>query len=129
LTTARDLIARARVEIGAESLRAELVELIATVIIYKLPRLTREEIQAMLQVHDIRESKVYQEAKQEGREEGKQEGREEGKQEGREEGIAQERRRAIGRLAAKKVSAQEIADLLGLAIEEVRSEMPKGEGE
>jgi predicted transposase/invertase (TIGR01784 family) len=68
--TARDLVARAKAEIKDEALRADLVELIETVIIYKLPRLTREEIQTMLQIHDIRESRVYQDALEEGREEG-----------------------------------------------------------
>src|SRR5207302_1239260 len=36
-----------------------------TVIIYKLSRLSREEIQAMLQIPDIRESRLYQEIKDE----------------------------------------------------------------
>lgn len=40
-----------------------LIELIETVMIYKLAGLSREEIQTMLQVHDIRETRVYQEAK------------------------------------------------------------------
>jgi predicted transposase YdaD len=33
--------------------------------------LSREEIQAMLQVHDLRETGVYQDAKEEGLKEGK----------------------------------------------------------
>lgn len=79
------------------SLRKDLVDLIETVIIYKLPRLSREEIQAMLEVHDIRETKVYQEAL--------------------DEGAAQERERilqAIPKLAARGLSALEIADVLKL---------------
>jgi predicted transposase YdaD len=48
--------------------------LIETVVIYKLPRLSREGIQTMLQVHDIRESRVYQEAKEEGLKEGVEKG-------------------------------------------------------
>ena len=51
-------------------MRADLIELIETVIIYKLPRLTREEIQTMLQIDDIRQSRVYQDALEEGRKEG-----------------------------------------------------------
>jgi predicted transposase/invertase (TIGR01784 family) len=115
-TSARALIVRARQETADESLQANLVELIETVIVYKLPRLSREEIQAMLQVNDLRETKVYQEAKQEGWQEGR--------QEGRQEGIVEERRRAIARLAARDLPVQQIADLLGLAIDEVRSELP-----
>src|SRR5438034_624605 len=55
---ARDLVARAKIEITDAALRADLIELIETVIIYKLPQLSREEIQTMLQVHDIRETRV-----------------------------------------------------------------------
>src|SRR5207302_3821544 len=65
----------------------DLVELIETVVLYKLPRLSREEIQAMLQVHDIRETRVYQEAKEEGLKEGVEKGIREGIQEGIEKGI------------------------------------------
>lgn len=108
-TMARELITRTRTEIADEGLRDDLVELIETVIIYKLPRLTREEIQAMLQVHDIRESRVYQEAREEGLKEGKKEGLEEGKK----EGLAI----AIVKMAAKKLSAAEIAAMLEVDLE------------
>jgi predicted transposase/invertase (TIGR01784 family) len=122
---ARALIARAKQEIADAALRANLIELIETVILYKLPRLTREEIQAMLQIHDIRESRVYQEAKEEGREEGVKEGLEKGRvqglEQGRSEGAEKERQRsleeklrAIAKLAARNVSAADIADALDL---------------
>jgi predicted transposase/invertase (TIGR01784 family) len=138
--TACSLIARTTREIGDEALRADLVELIETVIIYKLPRLSREEIQAMLQVHDIRETKVYQEAKEEGIQEGIEKERrrsianlretkvyQEAKEEGIQEGIEKERRRSIANLLAKKKSAQEIADALDVPIELVLSELSKAQ--
>jgi predicted transposase/invertase (TIGR01784 family) len=106
--TARELIARVKTEIVDESLRDDLIELIETVIIYKLPRLSREEIQAMLQVHDIRESRVYQEAKEEGLKEGK--------EEGRKEGISI----SIAKMAAKKITAEEIAAILEMDVEQVQ---------
>jgi predicted transposase/invertase (TIGR01784 family) len=102
--TARELIARVKTEIVDEALRDDLIELIETVIIYKLPRLSREEIQAMLQVHDIRESRVYQEAK------------EEGLKEGRKEGISI----SIAKMAAKKITAEEIAAILEMDVEQVQ---------
>jgi predicted transposase/invertase (TIGR01784 family) len=96
--TACELIARAKAEIGNAALRADLIQLIETVIIYKLPRLSREEIQAMLKVHDIRETRVYQE--------------------GCEEGI--ETAIAITKLAAKKTPVTEIAAELGVTVALVR---------
>jgi predicted transposase/invertase (TIGR01784 family) len=97
---ARDLVARAKLEIPDAALRADLIELIETVVIYKLPRLSREEIQAMLNVQDIRETRVYQEAL--------------------EEGEKKATARAIVKLAAKKLPAEESASLLEVDIEVVR---------
>jgi predicted transposase/invertase (TIGR01784 family) len=118
--TAQALVARSKREIEDAALRAELVELIETVILYKLPQLSREEIQAMLQVHDIRQSRVYQEAKEEGRKEGIELGIETERQR-----IFQEKLRSIAKLAALKMSAETIADLLGLDVDLVRKEMAK----
>jgi predicted transposase/invertase (TIGR01784 family) len=114
--TARALVARSKREIEDAALRADLVELIETVIIYKLPRLSREEVQAMLQVHDIRETRVYQEAKEEGLKEGIELERRRN---------FQEKLRSISKMAAWKMSADAIADLLGLEVELVRKEMAK----
>jgi len=128
--TARDLVARVKSEIEDAALRHDLVEFIETVILYKLPRLTREEIQAMLQVHDIRETRVFQEALEEGR----QEGIEKGRQEGIEKGIKKERQRSrqeklrlIPKMAARKLSATVIAEILGIEVELVRKTMAKKE--
>jgi predicted transposase/invertase (TIGR01784 family) len=95
---ARELVARVKTEVGDEAMRADLIELIETVIIYKLSQLTREEIRSMLQIHDIRESRVYQDAVK--------------------EGIAIAIK--IGKLAAKKMSPEEIAAELKLDVELVR---------
>ena len=92
--SARNLVARARAEIGDEALRADLLELIKTIILYKLSRLSREEIRTMLQIHDIRESRAYQEAMKEGV--------------------------AIARLAAENKSVAEIAAILKVDVELVR---------
>jgi predicted transposase/invertase (TIGR01784 family) len=97
---ARELVARAKVEIADEALRADLIELIETAVIYKLAGLSREEIQTMLQVNDIRETRVYKEALEEGEK----------------KGLA----RAIVKLAAKKMPAEEIAATLEVEIAFVR---------
>src|SRR5438105_4758570 len=108
---ARELILRTKQEIEDAALQHDLVELIETVVLYKLPRLSREEIQAMLQVHDIRQTRIYQEAK----EEGLKEGMERGIEKGMEKGIEEERRRnlqekihSIPKMAALKMSADTI---------------------
>jgi len=107
-------VVRAKQEIADEGLRADLIELIETVIIYKLSRLSREEVQAMLQVHDIRQTRVYQEAKQEGVQ----------------EGIEQERQRnlqeklgVVLKLAAHNMPVQQIAEILDLDESTVRRQL------
>ena len=106
---ARELIARAAREIGDEALRADLIELIERVIIYKLPQLSREEIQTMLQIQDIRQSRVYKEAKEEGLK----------------EGIAIAN--AIAKMAAKKMTAEEIATNLKVDVELVQLAIKESE--
>jgi predicted transposase/invertase (TIGR01784 family) len=114
--TARALVARCKKEIEDAKLQTKLVEFIETVIFYKLPRLSREEIQAMLQVSDLRQTRIYQEAKEEGLQEGIEKERQRN---------FQEKLRSIAKLAARKMSADDIADLLGLDVELVRKEMAK----
>ena len=105
----RELIDRARSEIAVAADRNGLIQLIETVIIHKLPTLSREEIQAMLGVHDIRETRVYQEAREEGREEGQDE----------------TKVRLIGQCAALKWNAARIAKFLELDVKRVRRELAK----
>lgn len=69
-TKARELINFARQEI-ADEVQQELVQLIETIIVYKFPHLSREEIEQMLGVSELKQTRVYQEAKLEGKLEGK----------------------------------------------------------
>jgi len=62
--------------------REEIVEFIETVLIYKFPKLSREEIQAMFTLDDLKQTRYYQETKQEGVLEGMQRGMLEGMQQG-----------------------------------------------
>jgi predicted transposase/invertase (TIGR01784 family) len=132
--TARELIARTKQEIGDAALRADLIQLIETVIIYKLPRLSREEIQAMLQVHDIRETRIYQEAKQEGVDEERARRSEKIDEERARlsEKIDEERARhlqdklrSVAKLAALPLAPNQIAEILELDLDLVREELAK----
>jgi predicted transposase/invertase (TIGR01784 family) len=98
----RELIVRVR-ETGVENRQQELLELIETILIYKLPRITRKEIEAMFSLSELRQTRVFQEALEEGRQEGE----------------------IIGKLASVPlllragVNPQEIAASLGLSLEQV----------
>lgn len=58
----------------------EWLDFIETILVYKLPKLTREEIKNMIGVQDIelKQTRFYQDVFGEGKQEGKQEGRQEG---------------------------------------------------
>jgi len=67
---ARTLIEQAQAQITDQTTQRNLIDLIETIIVYKLPQKSREEIEAMLGLSELKQTKVYQEAKQEGLDEG-----------------------------------------------------------
>ena len=87
---AQRLVRQTRQEISEDKLLKQLLDLIETIIVYKLPHLSREEIVKMLGFTeiDVRQTRFYQDVFAEGKREGKQEGKQEGRQEGRQEGEA-----------------------------------------
>lgn len=74
ISQAQALVSRTRSKSQSEAKSTEIVKLIETILIYKFPQLSREEIERMFGLSELRQTKVYQEALQEGRQEGRQEG-------------------------------------------------------
>ncbi|MEA5515999.1 Rpn family recombination-promoting nuclease/putative transposase [Nodularia sp. UHCC 0506] len=104
---ARSLIERSR-QVPDEQVRRKLVELIETIIVYKFPHKSQAEIQAMLGLGDLKQTRVYQE----GLEDGERQGRVEGKLEGKLE--------AVPRLLKLGLTLEQVAEALELDIAEVR---------
>ncbi|MEI2781998.1 MAG: Rpn family recombination-promoting nuclease/putative transposase [Candidatus Competibacter sp.] len=109
---AQHLARHARTESIALPLRQiEFLDLIETILVYRLPQLTRQEIQTMLGLThaELQKSRFYQEVfaegRQEGRQEGHQEGRQEGHQEGRQEGRQEESVALVLRLLQRRFGA------------------------
>jgi predicted transposase/invertase (TIGR01784 family) len=69
---ARGLIARVEREESDIGVRREIIELVTTIAVYRFSHLSREEVEAMLGL-TLQETRVYREAKAEGREEGREE--------------------------------------------------------
>ncbi|QYX30575.1 DUF2887 domain-containing protein [Sphaerospermopsis torques-reginae] len=61
----KNLMQRTKTEISNDSEREGIIELLETVLLSKFSQLTRQEIEAMFLVNDIKQTRVYQEAKQE----------------------------------------------------------------
>lgn len=101
---ARQLIEQAREEVNDEAQKRELLQLIETIIIYKFTQKSREEIQAMLGLGDLRQTRVYQEALEEGEIRGR----------------LLEKLETVPKLLATGLTVNKIAEVLGLSVEEVR---------
>lgn len=97
---ARNLIDKARQEIADEVSKRELIQLIETILVYKFPQKSREEIEKMLGLTELKQTRVYQEALEEGERKAKLE--------------------AAPRFLALGLSVEQVAEALALDAEEVR---------
>ncbi len=97
IAPARELVLKYREVAG-------LIEFVETILAYKLKHLTREEIEAMFTLGDLKQTRVYQDAYREGKVEGRQEGRQEGTREGELRTILRQLNCKFGTLSPQMVS-------------------------
>ncbi|MEM6751398.1 MAG: Rpn family recombination-promoting nuclease/putative transposase [Cyanobacteria bacterium P01_C01_bin.38] len=105
---ARELIARTSQEIESVNQQQQLLQLIETILIYKLPKMDIKEIQEMFELSDLKKTRVYQQAFEEGELKGKTEGERLGKLQ------------AVPPMLAAGLTVEKIAKALGLTVDEVR---------
>jgi predicted transposase/invertase (TIGR01784 family) len=101
VTQAQVLLSKTQAQAQTDSKIAAIIELIETIVVYKFPQLSREEIERMLGLSELRETKVYQEALQEGEKVGVLKGKLEGKLEGEQSLILRQLTRRIGKVTSK----------------------------
>ncbi|KAI9130004.1 Rpn family recombination-promoting nuclease/putative transposase [Acaryochloris sp. CCMEE 5410] len=70
VTQAQALLSRAQSQEQTNPRFAAIMELIETIVVYKFPQLSREEIESMLGLSELKQTKVYQEALNEGEQTG-----------------------------------------------------------
>jgi predicted transposase/invertase (TIGR01784 family) len=104
---AKQLIAQAKHRLTDDAVRQNLINLIETIIVYKLPKKSREEVAAMLGLSELKQTRFYQEVFEEGMQEGLQEGKQAAKLE------------AIAPLLQLDLSLETIANVLSLPLETV----------
>ncbi|GFE69933.1 Rpn family recombination-promoting nuclease/putative transposase [Chroococcus sp. FPU101] len=73
--TAPNLLERVNTEITDLPLSRQIIDVIETIIVYKFPQLSSQEIAEMLNLEGIKQTRFYQETFEEGKEEGREEGR------------------------------------------------------
>ena len=129
-TKTKALIEKLRSKVEQETdanLRNQVVKFVETVLVYKFPKLSRQEIENMFTLSDLKNTRVYKDAKQEGVEEGIEIGEERGIEIGEERGIeiGEERGIKIGKVRGieiGKVRGIEIGKERGIEIGEERGE-------
>jgi predicted transposase/invertase (TIGR01784 family) len=112
INTARELINRTQQTQNLQLPQKQLLELIETILVYKFPKMSRQEIEAMFGLSELKQTRVYQEAREEGKLEGKLEGKQEGKLE------------AIPKLLALGLTVEQIAQALDLDVAQVQQALP-----
>jgi predicted transposase/invertase (TIGR01784 family) len=108
---AQALVAKVRSQSQPDADLERIIELIETVMVYKFPMLSREEIEQMFSLSELKQTRVYQEALEEGRQEGRQEGEQEGR---RKEALSMVLRQLNRRLGALESSVE--AQVRGLSL-------------
>lgn len=109
---ARISIDRAKREAPNLDFQRAIIELIETVIVYKFPNIGRKEIENMLGLNDLKNTKVYQEALKEGEDIGEQRGEKRGEHKNK---LA-----TAAKLLNRGMTVEEVAEITELEIEQVR---------
>jgi len=63
---AKALIQQTRNQLSDSQLQQQLIDLLERIVVYKFPQKSREEIEAMFELSDLKQTRVYQEALAEG---------------------------------------------------------------
>lgn len=74
---AQEMVPRVRASKVSPQFQRLVIQFIETVIVYQFPQKSRAEVERMLQVSDVRQTRVFQEAHAEGMEKGMEKGKEE----------------------------------------------------
>lgn len=103
------LMQQARKDLEDVAFKQKVLELIQTILVYKFTALSRQELEAMFGLDDLKQTRYFREVAEEARLEGKQEGKQEGKLE------------TVPLLLELGLSLEEIALRLNLDVETLRS--------
>ncbi|MEG5057658.1 Rpn family recombination-promoting nuclease/putative transposase [Microcoleus sp. A2-C5] len=113
-----DLARQAETEISDTTARENFINLLETIIVYKLPQKTREEVAAMFSLTDLKQTRFYQDVFAEGKAEAEAEA--EAKAEAKAQAEAKQQQKvAIFRLFSLGLATEQIATVFGLSVAEV----------
>ncbi len=105
IDSTRKLIQRVRQELTPDQKPQELLQLIETILVYKLPLLNRREIETMFSLDELKQTQYFQDVREEARQEGR----------------LNKALEAVPRLLALGLSVEQVASALELEVEQVRA--------
>ncbi|GEA26272.1 hypothetical protein MiAbW_00822 [Microcystis aeruginosa NIES-4325] len=105
LDSTRKLIQRVRQELTPDQKPQELLQLIETILVYKLPPLNRREIETMFSLDELKQTQCFQDVCEEARQEGR----------------LNKALEAVPRLLALGLSVEQVASALELEVKQVRA--------
>jgi predicted transposase/invertase (TIGR01784 family) len=105
LDSTRKLIQRVREELTPDQKPQELLQLIETILVYKLPLLNRREIETMFSLDELKQTQYFQDVREEARQEGR----------------LNKALEAVPRLLALGLSVEQVASALELEVKQVRA--------
>jgi predicted transposase/invertase (TIGR01784 family) len=105
LDSTRKLIQRVREKLTPDQKPQELLQLIETILIYKLPLLNRREIETMFSLDELKQTQYFQDVREEARQEGR----------------LNKALEAVPRLLALGLSVEQVASALELEVKQVRA--------
>lgn len=108
IAKAKELVNRSRLEVNSVNQLQQILHIVETILVYKFSNMSREEIAAMFEITDFKQTRFFQESKKEVRQEVIQEVREEVKLE------------TVPSLLGLGLTVEQVAQALGLEIEQVR---------
>ncbi len=118
------LLAKARIDLTDLAFQESIIELLESVLLSKFPKLSRKEIETMFALSDLRQTRVYQEAMEEGEVKGEARGEAKGEARGRQEGRQNEAKTLLVRMLSKrfgKLTDRQEMQISELSIEELEN--------
>ena len=113
---AKSLVEKTKIQLTDAVRQENIIELIETIIVYKLPQKSREEIAAMFNLGDLKQTRFYQDAFADGQ----QIGEDIGEQRGEQAGQQKAKQEAVARMVKLGLSLEVIAESLDLPLSVVQ---------
>ncbi|NES72178.1 MAG: Rpn family recombination-promoting nuclease/putative transposase [Okeania sp. SIO2D1] len=113
---AKSLVEKTQIQLTDAVIQENIIELIETIIVYKLPQKSREEIAAMFNLGDLKQTRFYQDAFADGQLIGEDIGEQRGEQTGQQKA----KQEAVARMVKLGLSLEVIAESLDLPLSVVQ---------